>query len=547
MSRIVSLIVGLVGISLLMTPLATRAEESIPDLLGTWTITETYADGDTVTRDWEVYVHDPDESLFFARIGRYGEEISLMTGKIAGDEITMAIDNRDGSDHWDLLTTTAPMLLDAVVTGTAERHYGVTSGDFRIEPGTFEATYRGPADETTPDEATPDDPPDTAVPDGAAGPPDADGAVTPDPNGVLGRWTWDATKSDGEVFPTHTFVVTVHDPATGVVAGDLFDETGARVTMMAGLVDEDRVATRLTFMGAAGGWTDFTGTRVPGPDRRYAGRYTVYETGETGTFEAAYVGAVDPASSGEQAGIETDPVPSEPPADGQTGVAEGTDATDGNDAVEPPVAPAVACDASRFDAALAALSGPTPYTATTVLQSYDGKSDESSFTLLAEEHVADPVTWERTTNVRGEAGWTVFESRRVGDEVWMRIDGGDWSAEAPEAGVLGTPWAHHILEAELMPGGQAADPVFFWNQVGEQCVISQLFRTEDGRLGKGKGRVSRLTFVEDEVLPRTIEWDLTYPPSGRIKGMATRPGTLESILITIAPGAVEPIETPVAE
>jgi hypothetical protein len=163
---------------------------------------------------------------------------------------------------------------------------------------------------------------------------------------------------------------------------------------------------------------------------------------------------------------------------------------------------------------------------------------------MVEEHVADPVTWERTTNIPGEAGWSVFETRRLGEEVWTRLDGGDWSVEAPEAGVLGTPWALNILVEELMPGGQSADPAVIWNQVGEQCIVSQLFRVEDG--GRGKGRSSRLTFVGDEALPRTIEWELVRPPTGRIKGKATRPGAIESILITIASGPVAPTEPPPA-
>ena len=533
MSRLVSLIVGLVGISLLMTPMPTFAQEGIPDLMGTWTITETYADGDTVSRDWEVYVHDPVEGLFFARIGEYDEEISLMTGKIVGDDISMSIDNRDGSDHWDLLTTTAPITLDTVVTGAAERHYGATS-DFHVEPGTFEMRRTDDG---------------TSAPVASSDPSSLAADLTPvsaDPQDLRGLWTWATTDEAGEAFPVYEFIATVHDPRTGVVAATLLDEDDRVVTTMAGLIDGERLTTRMTFVANEGGWSDFEGTRVPGPDVRYEGTYEISTTGETGTFEAAYVGPVTSTGSGEQAGVETDPVPAEPPADGQ---ATGQTGDPGHvDAVEPPAShPAAACDATRFDAALAALSGPTPYTATTVLQTYDGTSDESSFTLLSEEHVADPVTWERTTNVPGEAGWTVFESRRLGDEVWMRIDGGDWSMEPPEAGVLGTPWALNLLDAELRPGGQAADPVFFWNRVGEQCVVSQLFRTEDGSLGKGKGRVSRLTFVADEALPRTIEWDLAYPPTGRIKGKATRPGTTESVLITIVGGPVEPIEAPVAE
>jgi hypothetical protein len=533
MSHIVSLIVGLVGISLLMTPLPTFAQEGIPDLLGTWTITETYADGDQVTRDWEVYVHDPVEGLFFARIGEYDEEISLMTGKIAGDDISMSIDNRDGSDHWDLLTTTAQITLDSVVTGTAERHYGVTSGDFHVEPGTFQMRRMDAG---------------TSAPVASSDPSPLAADLSPvsaDPQDLRGLWTWATTDDAGEAFPVYQFIATVHDPRTGVVAANLLDENDQLVTTMAGLIDGERLTTRMTFVANGDGWSDFEGTRVPGPDLRYEGTYEIAATGETGTFEATFVGPVTSTGSGEQVGVETDTVPSEPGADGQA-MSETGDQGD-VDAVEPTVTTVAACDATRFDAALAALSGPTPYTATTVLQSYDGKSDESSFTLLSEEHVADPVTWERTTNVPGEAGWTVFESRRLGDEVWMRIDGGDWSVAPPEAGVLGTPWALNLLDAELRPGGQAADPVFFWNRVGEQCVVSQLFRTEDGSLGKGKGRVSRLTFVADEALPRTIEWDLAYPPTGRIKGKATRPGTTESVLITIVDGAVEPIEAPVAE
>jgi hypothetical protein len=225
-------------------------------------------------------------------------------------------------------------------------------------------------------------------------------------------------------------------------------------------------------------------------------------------------------------------------------VPDGTGASSGTDAAKQSATTTVACDDTRLDAATSALSGPTPYTSMTSLQRYEGTSDELTFALLVEEHVADPVTWERTTNIPGEAGWSVFETRRLGEEVWTRLDGGDWSVEAPEAGVLGTPWARNILIEELMPGGQAASPAVIWNQVGEQCVISQLFRVEDG--GRGKGRSSRLTFVGDEVLPRTIEWELVRPPTGKIRGKATRPGTIESILITIASGTVEPIEAPPA-
>jgi len=510
MLRIGSLVISIVGVGLLMAPSSANAQDGIPDLLGDWTMTETSADGATTTTEWEVYVHDPAEGLFFARIGEYDDEVALMTGKIKGDKASLSIDLRDDPNRWDLLTGTISTAPDLTIAGVSEQRYGAKTGDFFVTSGTFE--MRRTDDGVSAPAASPAGDSETVAADTEL--------IAADAEDLRGVWTWAAFDEDGEAFPVYELIATVHDPRTGVVAAHLLDEEDRLVSTMAGLIDGEHLTTRMTFVTNEGGWSDFEGTRVPGADLRYAGTYEISTTGETGTFEATYVGPV----------VETD--------------ADGTDVSSGTDAIEQSATTTVACDDTRLDAATTALSGPTPYTAMTSLQRYEGASDELALALLVEEHVADPVTWERTTNIPGEAGWSVFETRRLGEEVWTRLDGGDWSVEAPEAGVLSTPWAFNILIEELMPGGQAADPAVIWNQVGEQCIVSQLFRVEDG--GRGKGRSSRLTFVGDEALPRTIEWELVRPPTGRIKGKATRPGPIESILITIESGAVEPIEAPPA-
>ncbi len=529
MLRIGSLIIG---IGLLIAPLPAHAQDEIPDLVGLWTMTTPSGEDDSprMTAEWEIYAHDIAEGLFLGRLGKEGEEIALMTGKIKGDEVTMTVDLQTDEDEWDHLVGTISADPDLTIEGDIKmsrwlEQYGLTL----TTTGWFEM-HRADDGTSTP----------AASPASVAEPVAVDsepGAVVQDD--LRGVWTWAASDKDGEAFPVYQLIATVHDPRTGVVAAHLLDEEGRLVTTMAGLIDDERLATRMTSV-AKGDWSDFEGTRVPGADLRYAGTYETSATGETGTFEATYVGpVVDTDADGTDVSRGTDAAVSD--ADD---VSDETTASDGTDAVEQSATTTVACDDTRLDAATTALSGPTPYTAMTSLQRYEGTSDELAFALLVEEHVADPVTWERTTNVPGEAGWSVFETRRLGEEVWTRLDGGDWSVEAPEASVLGTPWALNILIEELMPGGQAADPAVIWNQVGEQCIVSQLFRVEDG--GRGKGRSSRLTFVGDEVLPRTIEWELVRPPAGKIKGKATRPGPIESILITIESGAVEPIEEPPA-
>ena len=509
MARIGTLIIG---IALLMAPAPARAQGDVPDLRGDWVMTTPSTDdaAPTVTTEWQIYAHDRDTGQFFGRVGEQGAEDAIMTGEIKGDAITMTVDIQTEEDAWDRLVGTIQGEITPVISGEIMMHRLIQPvGITNESTGWFEMRRADDGAEAP-----------VASPTVVATPLAAEGEPAADAEDLRGRWTWDAISADGEVFPTHEFIVTVHDPETDVVAGDLFDDESRLVTMMAGRIDDEELKTRMTFMGAKGGWSDFSGTRVPGEERRYAGTYEVQNTGETGTFEAAFAGPI----------VETEP-----------DAGAGSSATDTD---ETPAATTAVCDDTRLTAAAAALAGATPYTAMTSLQVYDGNADELSYRVLVEEHVADPVTWDRTTNVRGDAGWSILESRRLGDEVWMRLDGGEWSVEAPEAGVLGTPWALDILGEQLMPGGQAADPVAIWNQVGEQCIVSQLFRAEDG--GKGRGRVSRLTFVGDDVLPRTVEWEAVRPPTGRIKGKATRPGEIESILITLASGAVAPIEAPSA-
>jgi hypothetical protein len=99
----------------------------------------------------------------------------------------------------------------------------------------------------------------------------------------------------------------------------------------------------------------------------------------------------------------------------------------------------------------------------------------------------------------------------------------------------------------LLPGGQAAEPAVISRIVGDDCIISQLFRTEDG--GKGTGRTARFTFLADEVLPRTIEYDTTRAITGRVKkgGQVSRPGNLDSLIMRLDAGPVDPVVPPDSE
>jgi hypothetical protein len=109
------------------------------------------------------------------------------------------------------------------------------------------------------------------------------------------------------------------------------------------------------------------------------------------------------------------------------------------------------------------------------------------------------------------------------------------------------PWPLDVLSTELLPGGLTAEPTVISGLIGGDCVISQLFRAEDG--GTGKGRVARITFHADEILPRTIEFSTTRAPADRVKkgGKAPRPGDLDSLLGRIESGEVDPIVPPGSE
>jgi hypothetical protein len=214
--------------------------------------------------------------------------------------------------------------------------------------------------------------------------------------------------------------------------------------------------------------------------------------------------------------------------------------------VTPPAADGLApvCDLSRIEAAKVALETDTPYAYTLAMNTYRGQADELFLDLLVSDRVQDPTTWDRVTTIPDEDGWTVFETRRLGDEVWQRLDGGAWTAEPPDEDVLGMPWPLDLIGRQLLPGGQAEDPALISGWAGQECVVSLLFRTEDG--GKGEGRAARLVFSADEVLPRSIEFERTLAPTGTSKKArgASRPGDVYSLVATIRPGEVVAITPP---
>jgi hypothetical protein len=186
----------------------------------------------------------------------------------------------------------------------------------------------------------------------------------------------------------------------------------------------------------------------------------------------------------------------------------------------------------------------TPYTSTLAMQSYAGAADELSDDLLVSERVEDTTSWDRVTAIPDAGGWRTFETRRLGARTWQRIDGGEWGSEPADTDILGTPWPLDVIGRQLLPGGQAAEPALISGYVGGECVISLLYRSEDG--GNGAGRMARVMFTGDEILPRSIEFLKTMAPKARAGkgGAAARPGDVHSLVLTIRPGPVVSVVAP---
>lgn len=343
---------------------------------------------------------------------------------------------------------------------------------------------------------------------------------------LRGTWVLEMSTLDGEALPGREIEITSYDDTTGEYSGTSTRD-GDIVLTLSGIRADEQTSLRIDDV-AGGSWWEVRGVFHFDPRLTISGGYTadrenLGDGSIDGIFEMRLkkAAAVEPASTA--------------PA-----------APDTASTITPPATDALApaCDLSRIEAAKAFLEADTPYAYTLAMTTYRGRADELSFDLLVSERVQDPTTWDRVTSIPNEDGWTTFETRRIGEEVWQRIDDGAWTAEPPDEDVLGTPWPLDIIGRQLLPGGQAEDPAIVSGWAGQECMISLLFRTEDG--GKGEGRTARLVFSADEVLPRSIEFERTLAPTTTSKKtrVASRPGDVYSLITTIRPGDVEAVVPP---
>jgi hypothetical protein len=362
-----------------------------------------------------------------------------------------------------------------------------------------------------------------------------DGLDIPD---LRGTWVVEWSTLDGQSRPSLRIEVTAYDDTTGAFAGQTPAE-GLVVSTLTGTRANEQATMRIDDT-AGGSWSILRGVFALEPLPVIRGAYTVdRENLGDGDVDGVFEMRMKKSAGG---GDATGPDGAATVTDlGQAPGSEGSaGAPETGEAASP-------CDLSRLESARAAFEGQTPYTSTLAMNSYQGGEDELSYDLLVSERVEDPATWDRVTAIPVEGGWSIFETRRLGDRTWQRVDGGTWVDVPADTDVLGTPWPLDVLVRQLLPGGQAGEPALISSTVRGECVISLLFRTEDG--GKGEGRMARLTFAGEEALPRSIEFLRAVASTARTKKGAgsSRPGDIFSLVMTVQPGPVESVVAPVDE
>jgi hypothetical protein len=351
---------------------------------------------------------------------------------------------------------------------------------------------------------------------------------------LRGTWVVERSTLDMHERPSLRIEVTTYDDITGAFTGQASVD-GLVTSTLTGIRANEQATMRIDET-ADGSWSSLRGVFALEPLPVIRGAYTVdRENLGDGDFDGVFEMRMKRSTSDGDA--------SSP--DGGATVTDVAQAPGSDDAGAAEMSGAAsACDLSRLDSARTAFEGQTPYTSTLAMHSYDGIDDELSYDLLVSERVRDPATWDRVTAIPADGGWSIFETRRLGDRTWQRLDGGAWTDVPADTDVLGTPWPLDVLVRQLLPGGQAAEPALISSIVGGECVISLLFRTEDG--GKGEGRMARLVFAGQEALPRSIEFLRTFASTASAKkgARSSRPGDIFSLVMTIQPGAVESIEAP---